>query len=105
MRSASLVALEKAFAESFLSSFTSYFYLLLIKFLNFVFLQMETDTYAVVEFLNEKTVAVVPKKWMEQKSGVSCSFELANIQLMPFQTVSSCTDYYCNGFLTTKLLL
>ena len=66
---------------------------------------METDTYAVVKFLNEKTMAVVLEKWMEQKSGVSCSFELANLQLMPFQTVSSCTDYDCNDFLTTKLLL
>ncbi len=38
---------------------------------------METDTYAVVEFLNEKTVAVVVEKWLEKKSGVSCSYELA----------------------------
>jgi hypothetical protein len=35
---------------------------------------METDTYAVVEFVNEKTVGVIPEIWLEKKNGVGYRF-------------------------------
>jgi hypothetical protein len=35
---------------------------------------MSIDTYAVVEFLQEKSVEVVVKSWIEHSDGVSCHY-------------------------------